>query len=107
EIADLSLSANVRAVRTDVYHFEYTLNLANRGEHIAENVKVLVSLPAGVGVVNLPDNCTHDEEVEEVNCTLPSLEPDEEQPIVLVLSGDSRINTLSLTAYATSDALEE
>jgi hypothetical protein len=106
ETADLVASASVTPVQPNTYHFEYTLNLANQGAFVAENVRVNLPLPDGIGVVTLPDNCTHDEEVDEVNCTLPNLEAAAEEAMVLILEGDSRINDLSLTGHATSDALE-
>ncbi|MCR6653487.1 MAG: tandem-95 repeat protein [Cellvibrionaceae bacterium] len=85
EITDLMLTANAAASSQDRYRFAYTLNISNQGELIAENVRVNVPLPAGVRVVNLPNSCTHDEEVNEVNCVLPDLEASEEETIVLTL----------------------
>jgi FG-GAP repeat. len=106
ETADLTLNASTRVVRNDRYHFEYAVEVRNEGGFVAENPRVVVPLPQGIDVVNLPSYCNEDAEVDEVTCNLQDLGPGSGQIIPLILAGDRRTDGITLTAHATSDALE-
>lgn len=105
QTADLGLSAAL-APSPNSYHLTIHLAVNNAGVYAAENVRVILPLPDSIQVAELPDNCTHDGEINQVNCHIDELAPNTHADIAITLLGRSGMSQQTLVFSATSDALE-
>ncbi len=102
---DLGLSSSAAALGERDYRFNYSLTVNNQGGGDAQAVRASVALPDNITVSALPDNCSEDN--GEVTCSLQTVNAGDSTSVTLVLLGDTSINSQSLTAQVTSDALEQ
>ncbi|GHB73029.1 hypothetical protein GCM10008107_23060 [Psychrosphaera saromensis] len=104
-VANLTVSAVATTPNNTSYDISYEITLTNSGDEAAENVQITTTIPEGVVLSVVPDNC---ELVGTLlTCTIASVEAGETVTITLALVGSANVNGAIVTSIVGADASSE
>jgi len=104
-VADLSISAVATTPNNTSYDMSYDITLTNSGDEAAENVQVTTTIPEGVVLSVIPDNCELAGTL--LTCTIASVAAGETVTITLSLVGSENVDGAIVTGIVGADAGSE